>query len=423
MSTVDVKPTNRKPGAQAGGGQRAVQARARLVHARDGAPSRARNRLRRRQAAADRRRPTAPRRACPSRRASPIRARRRSCAGSPIPWRCGSPATTMRSIARHAPQNPAARALFDAVEQARVEAIGSRRMEGVASNLTAMLDDRYHRSPVRRGARPRRGAARGRGGDDGARAPDRPEAADAARSASSTSGAPMSRARPARELDKLDGAMLDQRAFAKAVHRLLASLDMASDSRGRRRRERGESEDENAPPDNADDAEGEGEEQECQDSMEMETLGGFRRRTRGRRDGGGRRAVGRIPRGGRRRRIRGGRREPPCRHRGAGQARARLQGLHDEVRRDRQRRGSLRPRGAAAAARLSRQAVAESLQRRRAARQPPAAPADGAAEPLLGVRPRRGHARYRAAAAHRSSIRSSRCRSSAKRTWIFAIPS
>ena len=42
---------------------------------------------------------------------------------------------------RHAPLNPAARALFDAVEQARVEAIGSRRMEGVASNLTAMLDE------------------------------------------------------------------------------------------------------------------------------------------------------------------------------------------------------------------------------------------------------------------------------------------
>ena len=48
---------------------------------------------------------------------------------------------------RLAPQSPPARALFDAVEQARVEAIGSRRMEGVASNITAMLDDRYHRSP------------------------------------------------------------------------------------------------------------------------------------------------------------------------------------------------------------------------------------------------------------------------------------
>ena len=48
---------------------------------------------------------------------------------------------------RLAPQSPPARALFDAVEQARVEAIGSRRMQGVASNITAMLDDRYHRSP------------------------------------------------------------------------------------------------------------------------------------------------------------------------------------------------------------------------------------------------------------------------------------
>src|SRR5471030_328279 len=48
---------------------------------------------------------------------------------------------------KFAPQNQAARSLFDAVEQARVEAIGSRRMEGVAANLTAMLDDRFHRSP------------------------------------------------------------------------------------------------------------------------------------------------------------------------------------------------------------------------------------------------------------------------------------
>src|SRR5437763_14969530 len=48
---------------------------------------------------------------------------------------------------RHAPQNPPARALFDAVEQARCDAIGARRMEGVAANLTAMLDDRYHKSP------------------------------------------------------------------------------------------------------------------------------------------------------------------------------------------------------------------------------------------------------------------------------------
>src|SRR5215510_194687 len=43
------------------------------------------------------------------------------------------------------PGNPQARGVFEAVEQARVEAIGSRRMSGVARNLTAMLDDHFHR--------------------------------------------------------------------------------------------------------------------------------------------------------------------------------------------------------------------------------------------------------------------------------------
>ena len=46
---------------------------------------------------------------------------------------------------RLAPDAGPGRAVFDAVEQARVEAIGSRRMEGVAGNLSAMLEDRYHR--------------------------------------------------------------------------------------------------------------------------------------------------------------------------------------------------------------------------------------------------------------------------------------
>ncbi|RYE54915.1 MAG: cobaltochelatase subunit CobT, partial [Rhizobiaceae bacterium] len=43
------------------------------------------------------------------------------------------------------PLNMQARGVFDAVEQARVEAIGARRMAGVAKNLTAMLDDHFHR--------------------------------------------------------------------------------------------------------------------------------------------------------------------------------------------------------------------------------------------------------------------------------------
>jgi cobaltochelatase CobT len=43
------------------------------------------------------------------------------------------------------PEGPAARAAFEAIEQARVEAIGCRRMAGVAQNIATMLDDKYHR--------------------------------------------------------------------------------------------------------------------------------------------------------------------------------------------------------------------------------------------------------------------------------------
>ena len=43
------------------------------------------------------------------------------------------------------PSNQAAREIFDAVEQARVEAIGANRMAGVAQNLETALDDRYKR--------------------------------------------------------------------------------------------------------------------------------------------------------------------------------------------------------------------------------------------------------------------------------------
>ncbi len=46
---------------------------------------------------------------------------------------------------KQAPQNPQARSIFEAMEQARVQAIGARRMSGMARNLTAMLDDHFHR--------------------------------------------------------------------------------------------------------------------------------------------------------------------------------------------------------------------------------------------------------------------------------------
>lgn len=47
---------------------------------------------------------------------------------------------------RLAPEGKQARAVFDAVEQARVEAIGSRAMRGVSDNIGSMLEDKYQRA-------------------------------------------------------------------------------------------------------------------------------------------------------------------------------------------------------------------------------------------------------------------------------------
>ncbi len=46
---------------------------------------------------------------------------------------------------KYAPQGQDARAVFDAVENARCDALGAQAMEGVAQNLSAMLEDRYFR--------------------------------------------------------------------------------------------------------------------------------------------------------------------------------------------------------------------------------------------------------------------------------------
>src|SRR3989442_15556943 len=54
---------------------------------------------------------------------------------------CHNPAIHRRLM----PGGQQARAVFESVEQARVEAIGARRMEGGARNLPASLDDRFHR--------------------------------------------------------------------------------------------------------------------------------------------------------------------------------------------------------------------------------------------------------------------------------------
>src|SRR5256886_17578614 len=46
------------------------------------------------------------------------------------------------------PGNPQARGVFEAVEQARVEALGSRRVARRGQNLTPLLDAHFHRGKV-----------------------------------------------------------------------------------------------------------------------------------------------------------------------------------------------------------------------------------------------------------------------------------
>ena len=58
--------------------------------------------------------------------------------------------TDTKKHARRMPAGEVARAVYDAVEQARVEALGSKRMPGVAGNLAAALEERYHRQGYER---------------------------------------------------------------------------------------------------------------------------------------------------------------------------------------------------------------------------------------------------------------------------------
>ncbi|KPL53994.1 cobalt chelatase [Prosthecomicrobium hirschii] len=126
------------------------------------------------------------------------------------------------------PEGRNARAVFEAVEQARCEAIGSRRMAGVAQNLTAMLDDRYHRGNYEDIT-------------DRADAPLEDAVALMVRERLTGLKPPPSAAkivelwRPWIEdkagaaLDKLEVTVENQKRFASSVRDLLASLDMGDE--------------------------------------------------------------------------------------------------------------------------------------------------------------------------------------------------
>jgi cobaltochelatase CobT len=137
---------------------------------------------------------------------------------------CHDPALHRRMV----PGGQQARAVFDAVEQARVEAIGARRMLGVARNLTAMLDDRYHRGKFDEVT-------------DRADAPIEEAVAMMVRERLTGQPPPLPARklvdlwrpfiedRAGRGLDRLERLLDDQRKFGDAVHDLLDALDMGED--------------------------------------------------------------------------------------------------------------------------------------------------------------------------------------------------
>src|SRR6202161_530641 len=137
---------------------------------------------------------------------------------------CHDPAVHRKLV----PGGQQARAVFEAVEQARVEAIGSRRLGGVAKNLAAMLDDRFHRGKYEEIT-------------DRADAPIEDALAMIVRERLTGEipppparklvelWRPLIEERAGRDLDRLERVVTDQRRFGDVVHDLLDSLDMGED--------------------------------------------------------------------------------------------------------------------------------------------------------------------------------------------------
>src|SRR6202167_4600567 len=140
---------------------------------------------------------------------------------------------------RLAPGGQQARAVFEAVEQARVEAIGARRMGGVAKNLAAMLDDRFHRGKF----------------DEITDRADAPieealamlvrerltgEAPPVAAKKLVDLWRPLIEERAGKNPDRLERVLDDQRRFGDVVHDLLDCLDMGEDRSSEADEEEGE---------------------------------------------------------------------------------------------------------------------------------------------------------------------------------------
>src|SRR5581483_1922241 len=140
---------------------------------------------------------------------------------------------------RLVPGGQQARAVFEAVEQARVEAIGARRMDGVAKNLSAMLDDRFHRGKfdeiTDRADAPL---------EDAVAMIVRERLTGLAPPAAARSVVelwrPLIEMRAGADLDRLGRLIEDQAGFGDVIHDLLDALDMGEDRSSEADEEEGE---------------------------------------------------------------------------------------------------------------------------------------------------------------------------------------
>jgi cobaltochelatase CobT len=127
-----------------------------------------------------------------------------------------------------APVGENARAIYEAVEQARCESIGARRMAGVGDNLTSMLDDRYIRANYAditdRGEAPL---------EEAVSLMVRERLTGRAPPASAAKMVDLWRdwieTKAGGKLDLLEATIENQKGFANAVRDLLSSLDMSEE--------------------------------------------------------------------------------------------------------------------------------------------------------------------------------------------------
>jgi len=127
--------------------------------------------------------------------------------------------------AKRVPGSPLARAVFEGLEQARVEALGARRMVGVAANLTAMLDEQYRRQGFER-VTERTESTMAEAVRLLTREALTHEPPPAAAAGVVDLWRPWLEGKIGRDIAELDRAILDQDSYARATRRLIQDLDL-----------------------------------------------------------------------------------------------------------------------------------------------------------------------------------------------------